>query len=112
RFGKQPLVEASIRQTIGNTYRDLGLYPDAQRQTERALDLRRRVLGEEHPDTLSSMNSIALLYMYQGKYAQAEPVFVKVVQLQRRVLGEEHPDTLGSMSNLTLLYRFQGKYAA
>src|SRR5262249_46370338 len=32
KFEKQPLVEAAIRQTIGNTYRDLGLYPEAQGQ--------------------------------------------------------------------------------
>jgi eukaryotic-like serine/threonine-protein kinase len=30
-FAKQPLVEASIRQTIGNTYLDLGLYAEAER---------------------------------------------------------------------------------
>jgi hypothetical protein len=42
KFAKQPLVEASIRNTIGDTYRDLGLYPEAQRQMERALELRRR----------------------------------------------------------------------
>ena len=44
KFKEQPLVEASIRQTIGKTYEDLGLYPEAQQQLERALDLRRRVL--------------------------------------------------------------------
>jgi tetratricopeptide (TPR) repeat protein len=110
KFGKQPLVEASIRQTMGNTYRDLGVYPDAERQMDRALELRRRVLGEEHPDTLGSMSNLALLYLYQGKYALAEPIFAKVVDLQRRVLGDGHPDTLTSMSNLTLMYRFQSKY--
>ncbi len=53
KFKQQPLVEASIRQTIGDAYRDLGLYSEAQRQVERALDLRRRVLGELHPDALA-----------------------------------------------------------
>ncbi len=71
KFDRQPLVEASIRQTIGNAYRDLGLYPEAQRHIERALDLRQRFLGEDHPDTLESMNDIAELYLeYQGKSAQ------------------------------------------
>jgi non-specific serine/threonine protein kinase/serine/threonine-protein kinase len=55
KFTGQPLVEASIRQTIGDTYRDLGLYPEAQRETQRALALRSRVLGEKHPDALTSM---------------------------------------------------------
>ncbi len=53
-FGGQPLVEASIRQTIGATYYDLSLYPQAHRQFARALDLRRRILGEENHDTLRS----------------------------------------------------------
>ena len=30
KFDAQPAVEASIRETIGRTYKDLGLYPEAQ----------------------------------------------------------------------------------
>jgi len=111
KFTGQPLVEASIRQTIGKTYRDLGLYPDAQRQVERALDLRHRILGEEHPDTLATMNELATLYRDQGKYPQAERLFTKVLEVRRRALGEEHPDTLATINDLAVLYRRQGKYA-
>src|SRR5262249_33223690 len=111
RFTAQPLVEASIRQTIGNTYKDLGLYPDAQRQMEHSLNLRVRALGEAHPDPLGAMNKLAQLYRDQGKYSQAEPLFTKVLQMQRRVLGAERRDTLDTMHNLAMLYRHQGKYA-
>jgi hypothetical protein len=72
KFKDQPLVEASIRQTIGKTYKDLGLYPDAQRQLESALDLRRRFPGERHPDTLETMGNLAMLYEGEGKYANRE----------------------------------------
>jgi eukaryotic-like serine/threonine-protein kinase len=48
KFHAQPLVEASIRETMGTTYEDLGLYAEAQRQRERALELRRGVLGEKN----------------------------------------------------------------
>src|SRR5205085_6290147 len=41
KFATQPSVEASIRQTIGITYLQLGVFPQAQAQMERALDLRR-----------------------------------------------------------------------
>ena len=111
KFERQPLVEASIRRTIGNTYMDLGLFPEAQRQWERTLDLQSRVLGEKHPETLQSMNKLALLYLRQGNYAQAEPLLTKVLQAQRSGLGEEHVDTLDTMNNLAVLYRYQGKYA-
>jgi hypothetical protein len=46
KFDQLPLVEASIRQTMATTYEDLGLYPQAQREEERAVELRRRFLGE------------------------------------------------------------------
>ena len=77
KFPDQPLVEASIRETIGGTYEDLGLYPEAQAQMERALELRRRVLGDEHADTLSVMSLLGNLYTYQGKYGQAEPLLAQ-----------------------------------
>jgi tetratricopeptide (TPR) repeat protein len=111
RFDKQPLVEASIRQTIGNAYMDLGIYPEAQKQLQRAMDLRLRLLGENHPDTIDAIDDLAWLYRNEGKYAQAEPLASKVLESRRRLLGEEHPDTIVSMSKLAVLYRFEGKPA-
>ena len=111
KFSKQPEVEAAIRNTIGQTYTDLGLLPEATKQLERALDLRRRVLGPEHPDTLSSMSNLAAVYDLAGKHAQAEALDSQSLAIQRRVLGPEHPDTLKSMSNLAYVYFDEGKYA-
>jgi len=110
RFDKQPLVEASIRQTIGNTYLDLGLYPQAQIQMERAYEIRSRRLGEEHPDTLQTMNNLAALYIDQNKGPQAEPLLNRAWQVRRRTLGEENPETLVTLNNLAALDRMDGKY--
>jgi tetratricopeptide (TPR) repeat protein/predicted Ser/Thr protein kinase len=111
KFDKQPLVEASIRQTIGSAYLDLGIYPEAGKQIERVLDLRRRLLGAEHPDTLSSERSLAVIYRYQGKADQAESLLNKVLGIQRRLLGADHPNTLESAYDLALLYDDQEKFA-
>jgi eukaryotic-like serine/threonine-protein kinase len=110
KFRAQPLVEASIRQTIGETYKDIGLYAEAQRHLLRALDLRRRALGDQNADTLRSMERLAELYSLQGKYAQAEPLNVQLVEIERRVLGEQNPDTLEAMHNLAILYGRQNKF--
>src|SRR5438445_176101 len=59
KFDQQPLIEAAIRLTIGDTYLKLGNFSAAQPHLQRAWDLRRRLLGDEHPDTLISMNSLA-----------------------------------------------------
>ncbi|MBI3491661.1 MAG: serine/threonine protein kinase [Acidobacteria bacterium] len=111
KFDAQPLVEAAIRQTIGNTYKSLGLYPEAQRQLERALGLQSRVLGAEHLDRLSTMNNLGEVYWNQGDYARAKPLFTGTLEARRRVLGDAHRDTLTTMNDLAALYWSQGQYA-
>ncbi|MBV9037636.1 MAG: tetratricopeptide repeat protein, partial [Acidobacteriaceae bacterium] len=111
KFDKEPLLEASIRETIGNTYVGLGLYPEAQRQLERSLELRKRLLGEEHHDTLSTMDDLAIVFHQQGKFVQAEPIFKQVLEVRRRILGEQHPDTLRSMNNVAEIYLREGNFA-
>jgi non-specific serine/threonine protein kinase/serine/threonine-protein kinase len=110
KFDTQPLVEASIRLTMGNTYRDLGQYPEAQRELERAADIRRRVLGETHLDTLASMSDLAAVYSIRRKSVQAEALHSRILEIRRHVLGPEHPDTLESMHGLAVSYYYQGKY--
>jgi hypothetical protein len=111
KFERQPLVEAAIRQTIGNAYLDMGLYPQALEQLERAVEIRRRALGDDHPDTLQSMNNLAVLYLQQGDALRAEPLFARILEVRRRLLGEENPDTLISLNNLAATYRMEGKYS-
>jgi serine/threonine protein kinase len=111
KFDRQPEVEAAIRATIGQTYKDLGLYPEARKHLERALDMYRRVLGTDNPKTLNTMRSLGGTAQLQGKYSEAEALLNQTLQIQRRVLGQEHPDTLASMNNLAITYFFEGKYA-
>ena len=87
----------AIRLTIGITYYELGLYADAERHLERAVELRRQGLGDEHVDTLIAMATLTEVYGMQGKFTEAEPLTTKALEIQRRVLGEEHPETLRSM---------------
>ena len=110
KFERQPEVEAAIRDTIGRTYRDLGLYPEARTQLERALELQRRVLGTENPTTLKTISGLGRIAELQGKYPEAEMLLGQTLGIQRRMLGPEHPDALASMNNLAVVYRDQGKY--
>jgi hypothetical protein len=77
---------------------------------EGALEGRERVLGREHPDTLTSRDSLARLYSDQGRHAEAEPLMERVVKGRQRMLGLEHPDTLASMNSLVRIYTAQGRY--
>jgi tetratricopeptide (TPR) repeat protein len=111
RFDKQPEAEAGIRDTMGQTYMDLGLYPEARKQLEQALDLHRRVLGAKSPKTLKTMSRLGRIARLQAKNPEAEALLSQALATQRRVLGPEHPDTLYSMINLASVYRGEGRYA-
>jgi serine/threonine protein kinase/tetratricopeptide (TPR) repeat protein len=111
KFGRQPLVEAAIRYTIGVSYYELGLYPQAQRELELALDLRRRILGVEHPATLWTLRYLAVIYLDEGRLKDAEKLNGEAIQAQRRVLGAEDPATLASKSDQANIYSREGKYA-
>ncbi|HEY7818867.1 MAG TPA: serine/threonine-protein kinase, partial [Vicinamibacteria bacterium] len=111
KFASQPIVEASIRQTIGRTYMELGLYAEAGPHLERAMLLRQSELGETSNDTLSSMSSVAQLHVLQGERPIAEALYVKVRDNRTRLLGKEHPDTLRTGSDLGQVYQLEGKYA-
>ena len=110
KFDQQPAVEASIRQTIGKAYFDLGVYREAQRHWERAVELRQQALGPDHSDTLASLSALADAYRVQSAFKQAEPLLTKVLETQRRLLGEENPATLSSMNGLAMLYLDQGNH--
>jgi len=67
---------------------------------EDTLARRRRVLGEDHPDTLLSANNLAADLHNLGEYQAARELDEDTLARYRRVLGEDHPDTLRSANNL------------
>jgi len=75
---------------------------------EEELEVNRRILGDEHPDTLTSMNNLASTLNNEGDLSNARVLQEEVLGTRRRVLGEEHPDTLTSMSNLADTLLSQG----
>ncbi|MFN9076574.1 MAG: tetratricopeptide repeat protein, partial [bacterium] len=111
RFKDQPAVDAQLRQSLANLYRAIGLFDAALPLQDSALATRRRTLGEEHPDTLVSINNMGSLLQAQGRLAEAEPYLREALEKRRRTLGEEHPQTLGSIGNMGFLLWSQGRLA-
>ena len=88
-----------------------GLYGVARGLLERVLDARRRLLGESHPDTLTSMSNLASTLRAQGDLTGARWMHERVLDVRYRALGENHPDTLASRHNHALTLRAQGDLA-
>ncbi|KAJ7734108.1 P-loop containing nucleoside triphosphate hydrolase protein [Mycena metata] len=110
-----------------------GRYKQAETLLEEVLEKQKQLLGDNHPDTLRTMGSLAFLYsvvgkhqranelnvitlekrtqvLYLGEYKKAKELQVIVLEKQKRVLGENHPDTLWTMGNLALSYSDLGEH--
>ena len=70
------------------------------------------MLGPEHPDTLISVNNLAVLYRATGRYGQAEPLYQRALEAASACSGPTTPNTLISVNNLAGLYRATGRYEA
>lgn len=105
-----PEVQAQMMHVMGGVYDNLGLYPQAQSLFTDAIEIRRRVLGPEHPDTLRSMSRLSGALREQGRYAEAEKLQRETLDIQRRVLGPESQDTLTSMSQLASILYSEARY--
>jgi serine/threonine protein kinase/tetratricopeptide (TPR) repeat protein len=110
KFRDQPLVEARLRHTVGNTYYALGEYGAAVEHLRRAVMIRCERLGEEDLGTLNARNDLANAYLGQGLSEKAETLARETLELARPVLGREHPETLTSMSVLASANWSQGRY--
>ncbi len=77
---------------------------------EEALQARNRILGEEHPNTLTSIANLAVVYKAMGMTDKAEAMQRKEMELCIKVLGEEHPDAIVSIANLGSSLRDQGRF--
>src|SRR5258708_5019108 len=99
-MAKDPDAQAGMMQVMGEVYINLGLFSRAKDLEQQSLDIRRRVLGPENPDTLASMDDLADALEECGQYVEAAKMFREEADVERRVLGPENPQTLNSMSNL------------
>ncbi len=112
QFAGQPIVEASIRGTLAETYMYLGEPELGIRQLERALAvLRKSKIGSEHSVMLESMANLGQAYREDGRLADALPLLEEMLSRFKAKSGADHRDTLRAMNNLAGAYRAVGRFA-
>ena len=116
--GQQPVDESSLAEWATVLYRAawyaerMGNSTDAATLASKSMRARKKVLGQEHQDTLSSMAMVGSAYRLGGRWDDAEKLEVQVMETRKTKLGADHPDTLTSMANLASTYRNQGRWDA
>jgi len=94
---------------LASFFKTVGYYQAAEPLFRRALAIREKVLGAQHP-TAESLNNLAGLLRNKGDDDSAEPLYRRALAIREKVLGAEHPDTANSLNNLALLLHKKGDY--
>ena len=110
-LSSQPLVQARLLETIGSVYQTLGLYPQAQKLLDQSVSIRRKMLGPNNPELLSSLNALARIMRMQGHLSAAENTLQNALVTDRSVLGPENYVTLECMIELANVLHEQGRFA-
>ncbi|KAH7110139.1 kinesin light chain 3 [Dendryphion nanum] len=87
-----------------------GRFSEAEQLFLQVMDTWKRILGDEHPDTLTSMANLALTFWNQGRWKDAEELEAQIIETRKKVLGDEHPNTLTSIANMASTFWNQGRW--
>ncbi|MFE2584562.1 FxSxx-COOH system tetratricopeptide repeat protein, partial [Streptomyces sp. NPDC059378] len=99
---------ADILNATGSFLNYQGLTARAISYFQRALAAYTRLLGADHPETLSSRNNLAGAYESAGDPARAITLYEQNLADTVRILGADHPNTLNSRNNLASAYESAG----
>jgi eukaryotic-like serine/threonine-protein kinase len=113
-FKNQPLTEARLRVTIGQSFLLMGLRETMKRaaeQFEAARALYGAHRGADHLDTINCMYNLAYVYDALGRKAEAAKLYEDTLLVQRAKLGSDHPRTHSTMDHLSAVYVALGRHA-
>jgi len=88
-----------------------GRYAEAIPFANKALEIRERTLGPEHPETVVSLARLAGLYIDQGAYSKAEPLLQRALSAREKVSGGDDPGIAAILTNLAAVFSGEGDYA-
>ncbi|HEY1017081.1 MAG TPA: tetratricopeptide repeat protein, partial [Herpetosiphonaceae bacterium] len=108
---REDLAMALLCDEFGYYLRMMGEYREARPLTERALAIRERRVGADHPTTAQSLNNLAALLRDTGAVSAALPLAERALAIRERQLGPDHLATARSLITLSTLLRATGAYA-
>ena len=94
---------------LSGLYQRSDRYKDAVPLTERAVAMTEKLLGPEHPNVATGLESLAAMYGLLRRFADAEAPRKRALAINERAYGNEHPNVAESLRGLGHLYRLQDR---
>jgi len=98
-------VGAGLLSLQATLYLNEGLYEEAEPLLNAALNIRKSLLGENHPDVGISLYNLASLYDNQFRFKEAEDLFKQSLSIFKSTLGHNHPHTEHIRTKVSLICR-------
>jgi eukaryotic-like serine/threonine-protein kinase len=108
----RPLVQASLRSTIGTAYLGLGEIPKAEREIRASYDTRMRVADAQHHDVAEAHVDMGTLLYHKQEFAEAEKHLLKALEIFRSIRGDHNADIARVQNNLGPVLRSAGRTEA
>ena len=106
----QPTIQASMMESIGRVYRNLGLYTEADRMLTGALATRRRLFDEGHPAISTSLMELGYLHYTLGEYKDAERLLRQALAMQETAPQTPLQARSNALDGLANVLSDQGRY--
>jgi hypothetical protein len=97
-------IDGFVWTHIGRVYAEQEHWKDAEAIAVMMVERGKQFLGDDHPDTLTSMGDLASTYRNQGHLKEAEALDLVVMEKRKQLFGDDHSHTLISMANLAFTY--------
>jgi tetratricopeptide (TPR) repeat protein/tRNA A-37 threonylcarbamoyl transferase component Bud32 len=102
-------TRANIYAAVAETYFGLGLYQEMVPISEKAVQIYKTALGDDHPDTLAALARLGSFYSHAGKLERSIELLEHVIPTLRENLGDADPATLNAMDRLARTYGDTGQ---
>ncbi len=109
-FPKDHLQKARAYLSLGLYYKKFNQYDEAIKEIEKARNIYRNILGNEHPQVTVSTNYLCTIFYEQGEYPKAKEGLLEALEINKRILGEKHPSIGDSYRRIGCLHKEEGKY--
>ena len=101
----QPEIKAALLARVGQIYRNLGVYDQAEQRLQESLSLRRELFGADSLPVAESHHLLGAMLLQLNKFRRGREHMEQAVALRRRLLGPRHPEVALSLRHLAGIER-------
>ncbi|MDX2188303.1 MAG: CHAT domain-containing tetratricopeptide repeat protein [Bacteroidota bacterium] len=101
----------NLSATINLAYLYFGMhnYGEADKLYLNAMNLKRQLVGEKHPDFITLLNNVAVTYNVEGFNTKADSLYILLQKVKKEVYSENSPEYIQTLYHRANLFKNMGR---